>query len=98
MDHTNFLRWIPVRICDIKLLPSAQFMEEISEYFQQHEQGLAAQELFRNQLTNLYETILYYIWVTCLLVEVQNFLLYVPIKVEQICAVIETIVLLVIQA
>ena len=66
-------------------------MEEISEYFQQHEQGLAAQELFRNQLTNLYETILYYIWVTCLLVEVQNFLLYVPIKVEQICAVIETI-------
>ena len=45
----------------LKLLPSAQFMEEISEYFQQHEQGLAAQELFRNQLTNLYETILYYI-------------------------------------
>ena len=34
-------------------------MEEISEDFQQHEQGLAAQELFRNQLTNLYETILH---------------------------------------
>ena len=42
LDHTNYSQWIAVHIRS-----SAQFMEENSEDFQQHEQGLAAQELFR---------------------------------------------------